>query len=235
VHQAKGAIVATAVIFEERVEIPMDLRSLADFRRWALSDKFPERGRIDYLAGRIEVDMSPEAFFSHGGLKIELDSTLAQVVKRFDLGYVRTDRTRVSSVEADLSAEPDAVFISHESLATGRVRLISKAGAEGEEYIEVEGGPDLVVEVVSDSSVTKDTKRLPEAYFHAGVREFWLADARREPFLFCIHCRGELGFEAVESDTDGFQPSAVLNRRFHLDWRRDRLGHWAFDLREEPL
>ncbi|OHB83603.1 MAG: hypothetical protein A2V98_16150 [Planctomycetes bacterium RBG_16_64_12] len=49
---------ATTVVFEERVEIPLNLRSLADFRRWATSDDFPERGRIDYVAGRIEVDMS---------------------------------------------------------------------------------------------------------------------------------------------------------------------------------
>lgn len=212
----------------------MDIRSLADFRRWALSDEFPERGRIDYIAGRIEVDMSPETFFSHGGLKGEIHGTLLQLVKRLDLGYLRTDRTRISSVPADLSSEPDVVFISQEALASGRVQLISQAGAEGEEFIEVEGGPDLVVEVVSRSSVKKDTKRLPQAYFHAGVREFWLADARREPFVFRIHTRGESGFEAVAVDSEGFQPSAVLNCRFRLDWHRDRLGHWAFDLREKP-
>ena len=39
---------ATTVVFEEQVEIPTDIQSLADFRRWALSDDFPERGRIDY-------------------------------------------------------------------------------------------------------------------------------------------------------------------------------------------
>jgi Uma2 family endonuclease len=213
----------------------MDIHSLADFRRWATSDEFPERGRIDYIAGRIEVDMSPETFFSHGGLKVEICGMLLQLVKRLDLGYLRTDCTRISSVPADLSAEPDVVFISHESLAEGRVQLISQAGAEGEEYIEVEGGPDLVVEVVSRSSARKDTKRLPGAYFNAGVREFWLADARREPFVFRIHNRGESEFEAVAVDADGFQPSAVLNRRFRLDSHRDRAGHWAFDLREKPV
>ena len=36
------------VVFEEQVEIPLNLRSLSDFRRWALSDDFPERGRVDY-------------------------------------------------------------------------------------------------------------------------------------------------------------------------------------------
>lgn len=224
---------ANAVVLEEEVVIPLNLHSLADFRRWARSDEFPERGRIDYIAGRIEVDMSPESFFSPGGLKSEIHGALQQLVKRLALGYLRTDRTRVSSVEGDLSAEPDVVFVSHESLTTGRVRLIPKGGTEGEEYVEVEGGPDLVVEVVGDASVAKDTKRLPAAYFRAGVREYWLADGRREPFLFCIHRRAEAGFEPVEADADGFQPSDVLGCRFRLEGRRDRLGHWAFDLRQK--
>jgi len=34
---------AGLVIFEERVEIPMGVRSLAEFRRWALSDDFPKQ------------------------------------------------------------------------------------------------------------------------------------------------------------------------------------------------
>ena len=156
---------ATTVVFEEQVEIPMDLSSLADFRRWALSDDFPERGRIDYIAGRIEVDMSPEDFFCHGTLKGEIFGVLHQRVKQGKLGHLVSDRTRISSVAADLSAEPDIVFLSHEALASGRVRLVPKAGGELGRYVEVEGAPDLIVEIVSDSSVTKDTQRLPEAYF----------------------------------------------------------------------
>jgi hypothetical protein len=33
---------------------------LEGFRRWAFSAEFPEIGRIDYLAGDVEVDTSPE-------------------------------------------------------------------------------------------------------------------------------------------------------------------------------
>ena len=34
------------LVLDEQVEVPMGLRSLADFRRWATSEDFPERGRI---------------------------------------------------------------------------------------------------------------------------------------------------------------------------------------------
>jgi Uma2 family endonuclease len=224
---------ATTVLFEEQVEIPLNLHSLAAFRRWATSDDFPERGRIDYVAGRIEVDMSPEDFFCHGTLKTEIVAVLHRRVKQRNLGHLVTDSTRVSSVEADLSAEPDVVFVSHATLNAGRARLVPKAGSEPGRYVEVEGAPDLVVEIVSDRSVQKDTQRLPQAYFQAGVPEFWLADARGESLVFRIHRRGDSGFEAVEPDTEGFQASAVLGCSYQLEGRRDAQGNWAFDLREK--
>ncbi len=224
---------ATTVIFEERVEIPMNLRSLADFRRWALSDEFPERGRIDYIAGRIQVDMSPEDFFCHGTLKTEIVRVFSQRIKQADLGHLVIDCTRVSCPEADLSVEPDIVFVSHQTLATARARLVPKASGEPGRYIELEGPPDLIVEIVSDQSVTKDTRRLPEAYSKAGVREFWLADARGEPLVFQIHQLGESGYRAADVDTEGFQPSAVFGCRFRLEGRRDPQGHWVFDLHEK--
>jgi len=221
---------ATTVLFEEQVEVPLGIQSLADFRRWALGDDFPEKGRIDYIAGRIEVDMSPEDFFCHGTLKTEIARVLGNLVKAETLGHLVIDSTRVSSPEADLSAEPDIVFISHETLKSGRARLVPKAGGEAGRYVEIEGPPDLVVEIVSDTSVKKDTERLPAAYYRAGVREFWLADARGREILFLIHHRQAAGFQPAGQDADGFQLSAVFDRRFRLDAARDPQGHLMFDL-----
>jgi Uma2 family endonuclease len=119
----RGAAVASSVIFEERVEIPLAIRSLAEFRRWAQSEE---------------------------------------------------------------SAEPDIVFVSHEALLADRVHLVPGSSQEPGRYVELEGAADLIVEIVSDSSVGKDTRRLPEAYSRAGVREFWLADARNDPVVVCF-------------------------------------------------
>ena len=93
----------------------------------------------------------------------------------------------------------------------------------------IEGPPDLIVEVVSDSTVRKDTRRLPQAYFAAGVREFWLVDGRKE-LTFVVHARGQSKFEAVEADAEGFQTSVVLGTSFRLDRTKDRLGVWRYDL-----
>ena len=221
---------ATTIILDEGVEIPDGICSLADFRRWTYSDEFPERGRIDYVKGRIEIDMAPEAMYSHGRPKVELIVVVGQLVKQLSAGDIFTDRMRISSVSGNVSAEPDLVFVSNESVESGRVKLTPKAAGKEEDFIEIEGPPDLIAEVVSDSSVTKDTKRLPKAYFDAGVREFWLIDARREKLFFKIHLRGAREFVPRRPDREGYQRSSVLGRRFRLDRRRDKLDHWQYDL-----
>jgi Uma2 family endonuclease len=158
---------------------------------------------------------------------------LSHRVKRERLGYLQIDRTRISCPQADLSVEPDIVFISYPTFESGGARLVPKSGQHADRYIEVEGMADLVVEIVSDSSVKKDTRRLPPAYFQAGVREFWLVDARGQTPIFIIHRRGENGFEPVAADAGGFQSSAVLACRYRLDAMRDAKGNWEYDLREE--
>ncbi len=224
---------ATSILFEERLEIPF-FASLDEFRAWARSDDFPETGRIDYIGGRIEVDMSPEDLFTHGTLKTRLISALDQLVEQADLGELPSDRTLVSCPDADVSSEPDIVFVFHASLETGRVRLVPKASGEDDRFVELEGPPDLIVEIVSDSSVKKDTQRLPEAYWRAGVREFWLADARGEEFFFRIHRPGPAGYEPALVDSEGFQRSAVLKHWFRVTRYRHRTGRWAYRVEKKP-
>ncbi len=223
---------AITLVLEEQIEVPMDLRGLADFRRWATSDAFPERGRIDYIAGRIDVDMSPEDLHTHGILKTEVVGVLWHRTKQGGLGQLYSDRARVSCPEADLSVEPDAVLILLSSLDTGRVRLVPKAGGGADRYVELEGPPDLIVEIVSDASVRKDTDRLPAAYHRAGVTEFWLVDARGEELLFHILVRGATQYDQAERDADGYQRSPVLNRWYRLERSRDARGWVVFDLLE---
>ncbi|MGA2033058.1 MAG: Uma2 family endonuclease [Thermoguttaceae bacterium] len=223
---------ANSVLFEEQVEIPF-VHSLADFRDWAASESFPERGRIDFITGRIEVDMSPEDLFSHGTLKTEIVRALGNIVKAAGMGQLFSDCTRVSSPDADLSVEPDIVFIAEESLDSGRIRLVPKASLEPGRYVELEGPADLIVEIVSDSSATKDTQRLPAAYWRAGVREFWLADARGPALLFQIYHAGPSAYQPAQADSEGFQYSTVLAKWFRLTRQSASHGRWTYDLQEK--
>lgn len=221
---------ASCLLLDHEIEIPDVAGNLEAFRRWALSDAFPQSGRIDYIDGAIEVDMSPENVFSHGTLKGKLYSALLERVEELELGHLLVDSSRISAPGANLSAEPDILLVTQQAIDEGRIRLTPAASKAPGQFVELEGAPDLVVEIVSDSSVRKDTERLPKAYFLAGLREFWLVDARGDELQFQIHRRSEKAFEPVPSDADGFQGSAVLSCRYRLVRQRGLGGFWQYEL-----
>ncbi len=213
------------------VDIPTGPLSFADFRRWTLSDEFPEKGRFDYLRGRIEIDLSPESLFTHGTVKTEIVSVLRLRTKTDRSGEVFSDQTRVVGPDAGLSANPDVVFLSHEAIRGGRVSLTRKANRPGD-AVEIVGPPDLVVEIVSDSSVRKDTRDLVELYQAVGVREYWIVDARGPRIVFRVLARGDGGWTESPPDTEGFLLSEVLGRGYRLDRNRGPSGEWSYDLLE---
>ena len=216
------------VLVEDQCLIPGDLATLTAFRRWALSNDFPTTGRIDWVASHIEVDMSPEDIFTHGTLKTALVARLWPLATARDI-HLFTGETRVSSEAGDLSVEPDVVAVSDAAIEEGRVRLVPAAGGRPDRFVELEGGPELIVVIVSDSSVRKDTQRLPAAYHAAGVREFWLIDARRADVQFTIHRWDPSGYVA-DVAADGTQRSTVFGCTFSLVRSRNASGRFVYDL-----
>ncbi|HEY1065986.1 MAG TPA: Uma2 family endonuclease [Pirellulales bacterium] len=210
------------------VEIP-PIHSLAEFRAWALSDDFPASGRIDYLDGCLEVDMSPEDAGDHNQPKTEVSRAFATLAKATRLARVYIDRMLVTHPGANLSTEPDVMVVTREAFASGRIRAVPRAN-NPEKSAEFEGSPDLVVEIVSDSSVAKDRRRLPALYFAAGVRELWLVDARGESLAFQIFARGESDWQETAPDSEGYLRSLVFDRRFRFDRTRAEDGEWDYDL-----
>lgn len=223
---------ATCLFNEDRIEIPGWIDSLDSFRRWALSDEFPERGRIDYIDGRIEVDTMVEDFYLHGTPKSEVARVILSRVKESDLGEVLIDRMRVSCPSANLSVEPDLVFVSHDAIESGRISLVESQSGRADSYVEIVGPPDLVVEVVSDSSVEKDNERLFRGYHAAGVQEYWLVDARSDDLQFVIWHWQPGGYEQAEPNTNGYQTSNILNAAYLFKSSHRPNGRWKYDLLE---
>jgi Uma2 family endonuclease len=208
------------------VRVPDWVSDRESFLRWTADATFPDYGRVDYLAGEIWIDMSEEQLFSHNQVKLAFYVALGQLVQEGELGRFFPDGARLVHPEADLSAVPDAVFVSDNRFEQMRVRFIG--GAE-RGFVRIEGGPDMVLEVISDSSVQKDTVRLREMYRAAGVREYWLVDARREPLTFDILRQTARGFVAARRQ-GGWVRSTVFDKSFRLISDTDKHGRPRYTL-----
>jgi Uma2 family endonuclease len=206
--------------------IPDSVVDLESFRRWARSRTFPAHGWFSFLDGKLWVDQSMEQLFSHNQVKTEFTVVLGGLVKANDPGYFFSDRTLFSNPSACLATEPDGLFISWASLQSGHVRLIE---AKKDGFIEIEGTPDMVLEVVSRYSEHKDTKVLRDLYWRAGVSEYWLVDGRGETPRFDILRHGAKSYSATKRQR-GWLKSTVFGCWFMLSRVTDRLGHPKYRL-----
>ena len=222
--------VREAVATYDSFEIPTAAALLEGFREWSRSDSFPETGRIDYLAGKVEIEMSPEDLYTHGTVKTALVAELFAHVARPSRGFVFADSTRVTSPASDLSAEPDVVVVLLESFDQGKVRHIPAASRGPGRYVELEGAPDLVVEILSDSSVEKDTQRLPPRYAAAGVGELWLVDARGAELRFDLKVLRAGSYQEVPANRDGWLHSPLLSAKIRLTRRAMANSGWLYEL-----
>ncbi|HZV04286.1 MAG TPA: Uma2 family endonuclease [Gemmataceae bacterium] len=212
---------ALRVVIEENVTIPADVVDLDSFCRWATSDQFPECGQFSYLRGTIWVDFSMEELYSHNRVKTRFATVLGNLVDSLGLGMFISDGMLLRNSAADLSTEPDGMFVSYDALRSGRVRRIKR---DKPGCWELDGTPEMVLEVVSDTSVHKDTKELRELYWRAGILEYWLIDAREETPSFDLLRRGRKGYTSTRKQAGGWLKSNVFDRAFQLTQTTDPLG-----------
>ncbi|HTU91613.1 MAG TPA: Uma2 family endonuclease [Gemmataceae bacterium] len=203
----------------DHVEIPPWVIDLGAFRRWMGKDDFPDEGRIDYIKGEVWVDMSKEQVFTHVLVKTRITAGLSELVEANEWGIFLGDGILLSNVDADIAVNSDALFASNDALAD-RVRILE--GKKGG-YVELEGSPDMVLEVVSTSSVRKDTERLRRDYWEAGITEYWLVDARKESLIFDILRHTPKGYRTTPKK-DGWVKSVVFGKSFRLIQRIDVQG-----------
>ena len=88
---------------------------------------------------------------------------------------------------------------------------------------------DMALEVVSDSSVLKDTVTLRDLYAQAGIPEYWLVDVRGERVVFDIFRLTAKGYVATRKQ-GGWLKSAVFGKSFRLLQQTDNLGKPEYTL-----
>jgi Uma2 family endonuclease len=197
------------IIIEETIEVPNWVVDLDSFRRWTYADDFPRCGRIAYFEGTIWIETSMEIVI-HNKAKGKVCAVLENVISEDESGHLFVDRMRLTHPEVGLSTEPDGLFASKDTLHRQRLQITNGALAT-----ELVGSPDMVLEVISTSSIQKDTVILPRLYWKAGVQEYWLVDPRGGNIRFDIFKRGKKAFEPVKG-RNGWLKSEVFGRSFRL-------------------
>jgi Uma2 family endonuclease len=195
--------------------------SLEQFRQWTYADDFPKTGVIAYIGKEIFIDMSPERLRSHGSVKTEVCTVVNALVRKKKSGKFYGDRTRLVNVSAEISNEPDGLFAKWASFKNGKIRPVPTK--KKDDYIELEGTPDWILEVVSPGSVGKDKRTLKKRYHRAGIGEYWLIDARGEEVDFQILIHSDDGYLQAKRDGE-WQVSKVFGKKFRLRRIKDELG-----------
>ena len=87
----------------------------------------------------------------------------------------------------------------------------------------------MVLEVVSPTSVQKDTTILRKLYYEAGIREYWLVDPRSEIPKFEILVWTAQRYES-QPEVDGWTYSPVFQQSFQITTERDEADLLMYQL-----
>jgi Uma2 family endonuclease len=140
-------------------------------------------------------------------LVLFLGEILNAFIKFFKLGTLIVAPFEVKLWPDGPSREPDLIFISSENLS----QLTSK---------KFEGAPDLVVEIVSPSSITEDRVHKFTEYEQAGVREYWIIDPRphQQQADFYVLGKDDTYYPALVDDQGIYHSTVVPDFWLDLAW-----------------
>ncbi len=120
----------------------------------------PGEDRFELIDGELILVGSPNR--AHQMTSIELVSRIHAYVSKNDLGWVFHAPFDVIFSDTDV-VQPDLVFVSKESES-----IITSAN--------IQGAPDMLVEILSPSSRSRDWSEKRELYAQYGIQEYWIID-----------------------------------------------------------
>ncbi len=182
---------------ERTLSAPTDDRVWPARSQWTYEDylDLPDDGRrYEIIEGVLYVSNAPS--FEHQFVVTELIREIGNFVKEHNLGLVLTAPFEVHLSETTRPVQPDVIFIKAD-----------KRPAAGAQVFK--GVPDIVVEVLSPSSVRTDRHIKFDAYEQAGVNEYWIINPKTHSVEVYTLSGGEY---ALLGEFTGVEPltSAVL-------------------------
>jgi Uma2 family endonuclease len=152
----------------------------------------PEDGnRYEIING--EVYVTPPPYTVHQRVSRNLERILDRHVTENDLGEILHAPVGVV-LEKPSGVQPDIIFV-----AKGRLSIIQEKA--------VFGAPDLVVEVLSSSTASRDRGVKRDLYARTGVCHYWLLDPRKKALQAFRLDAGRYVLEAEHTGAAIFRPS----------------------------
>jgi Uma2 family endonuclease len=130
--------------------------------RWTYEEycRLDDDQRYEIIDGKLLMTPAPDTW--HQSWTFEIAATLREHVKRHKLGRVFVAPVDVV-LDPENTVQPDVVFVSSENAG-----IIQRRG--------IFGVPELLVELVSPSSVRRDRYDKKALYARFGVKEYWIGD-----------------------------------------------------------
>ena len=162
--------------------------------------RLPDDKRYELIWGEILEAPSPDA--EHQEFLGELYSIILAYVKRLQLGRVFLAPFDVVLDEHN-TVQPDIVFVSK-----AREKIITRNN--------IQGAPDLVIEITSPGTGDCDRLVKKKLYEEHGVPEFWLADREAKAVTVFALSRGRYGVHGVFGERDTLTSRALRGLKVDL-------------------
>ncbi len=146
---------------------------------WTYEDflRLPDDGnRYEIIDGVLYMTDAPDP--EHQYAVVEIVGELRNFVKANNLGVVYTAPIEVHLPGIAQPVQPDVLFVAQARRAIVKPKFI-------------EGAPDLIVEVLSQSTTRLDRRVKFDAYERAGVREYWIVNPKLHSIEVYSLVRGE--------------------------------------------
>ena len=147
--------------------------------------KTPDDERYELLDGMLV--MEPAPLTTHQYVLGNLHHAVRSFLDEHNLGEVYISPTDVVLSDTNVM-QPDLLFVSAE-----RAHIVTREN--------IQGAPELVVEVLSPSTAERDKTLKLDLYARHGVKEYWLVDPNAKTVMVLL--LGERGFEAVGTYGEG--------------------------------
>ncbi len=153
----------------------------------------PEDKRYEIIEGELYMTPSPKT--SHQRVLGRLFTIFTTFVREKGRGEIFIAPYDVVLSQHDI-VQPDILFVSYE-----RRHLITE--------LNLQGTPDLIVEILSPSTQERDKELKKKLYARFGVREYWIVDPDKRIIQIFILRKSGYGLKGTYGEGESFESEVI--------------------------